>query len=137
VKGGNIIPTFDIRSYVESAKEAKESSINLYIGLDNEDTAKGKIHFADEEASENAFSRKAIDFQKDTLTWRGEEETYGYSVINRVTRIVLMGLSSKVQHAYLVQEGKSRQKIQLMKGEGYVVLELVALANKNWKIVLE
>jgi len=137
VKGGNIIPTFDIRSYVESTKEAKESSINLYVALDNEGTAKGKMYFADEETSESAFSRKVIEFQKDTLTWKGEEETYGYSVNNRVTRIVLMGLSSKVQNAYLAQEGKPRHKIQLIKGEDSVVLEFVALANKNWKIVLE
>jgi len=137
VKGGNIIPTFDIRSYVESTKEAKESNINLYIALDNEEKSRGKLYFADEETAESAFSRKVFDFQNNILTWKGEEETHGYSINNRVTRAILMGLSSKVQQAYLVQEGKPRHKIQLIKNEGYVVLEFVALASRNWKIVLE
>jgi len=78
-----------------------------------------------------------IDFQNNTLTWRGEEETSGYSVNNRVTRAILMGLSSKVQHAYFVEEGKPKLKAQLVKGEGYVMVEFVTLASKNWKIVLE
>jgi len=140
IKGGNIIPTFDVRSYVKSTKDAKESNISLYVAVDEENAAKGKMFFDDKETSNsetNDFARKIVEFENGALTWKGEEETSGYTVKNRVTRAILMGLNSKVQHAYLVEEGKSRQKVQLIKSEGYVVLEFVALASKDWKIVLE
>jgi len=142
VKGGNIIPTFDIRSYIKSSKDAKQSNINLYIALDEEDNAKGKMYFDDGETfnyKKGTFSRKIIEFQKDTLTWKGDEEERGegYTIDNRVTKAVITGLSSKVENAYLVEENKIRQKIKLTKNSGCVVLEFVAIASKDWKIVLE
>jgi len=140
VKGGNIIPTFEIRSYVETHKDARESSINLYIALDETEAAKGTMYFDDAEISEEKtstkFSRKTIEFQSNTLTWRNIE-TKGFDIHNRVTKAVIMGLNSKVQNAYIVQEGKPKQKIQVIKKEGYVVLEFVAVGNRDWKIVLE
>jgi len=48
-----------------------------------------------------------------------------------------MGLNEKVKNAYLVEEGKVKQKIQMDRSNGYVTLEFVTFANKNWKIVLE
>jgi len=140
VKGGNIVPTFDIRSYVKSSQDAKESNINLYIALDEEDSAKGKMYFDDGETfnyQKGAFSRKTIEFQSNTLTWKCEEEGGDYTPNNRVTKAVIMGLNSKVENAYLVEEGKAKRKIQLVKNSGYVTLEFVAIASKNWKIVFE
>jgi alpha-glucosidase (family GH31 glycosyl hydrolase) len=139
VKGGNIIPTFDIRTYVKSSQDAKESNISLMIAVDEEDNAKGKMYFDDGETfdyKKGTFSRKTIEFQKDTLSWKSDEEG-NFTPSNRVTKAVIMGLNTKVQNAYLVEEGKARQKIQLEKKSGCVVLEFVTLANKNWKIVLE
>jgi len=140
VKGGNIIPTYDIRSYVKSSKDTKESNIHLYIALDEENNAKGKMYFDDGETfnyKRGAFTRKTIEFQKDTLTWKSDEEGNGYAPHNRVTKAVITGLNSTVQTAYFVEDGKTKQKVQLVKGQGSVTIEFVALSNKNWKIVLE
>jgi alpha 1,3-glucosidase len=140
VKGGNIVPTFDIRSYVKSSQDAKESNINLLIALDEEDNANGKMYFDDGETfnyKKGTFNRKTIEFKKDTLSWTSDEEGSGYSTNNRVTKAVIMGLNTKFQNAYLIEEGKPRQKAQLVKGTGYVTLEFVAVSSKNWKIVFE
>lgn len=139
LKGGNIVPTFDIRTYVKSTKDAKESNLNLNIALNDEDTAKGKMYFDDGETfdyKKGAFSRKNITFENNTLSWTSDEEG-AFTPNNRVTKAVIMGLNSKVQNAYLVEEGKTRQKVQLVKSSGYVVVEFVAVASKDWKIVLE
>jgi len=140
VKGGNIIPTFEIRSYVETHHDARESNISLYIALDETESAQGAMYFDNVEISEEKtgtkFSRKAIEFQKNVLTWRNVESS-GFDIHNRVTKAAIMGLNSKVQNAYIVQEGKPKQKIQFLKKEGYVLLEFVALGSKDWKIVLE
>jgi alpha-glucosidase (family GH31 glycosyl hydrolase) len=50
VKGGEIIPSFDIRTYVKSSKDAKESNINLYVALDEQGAAKGKLYVDDGES---------------------------------------------------------------------------------------
>jgi len=141
VKGGNIIPTFDIRSYVKSSQDAKDSNINILIAVDEEDNAEGKMYFDDGETfnyKKGSFNRKTIQFQKNILTWKNDqEEGCEYTHINRVTRAVIMGLNSKAENAYLVEEGKKKKKIQVVKGAGYVVLEFVAIVDKNWQIVLE
>jgi alpha 1,3-glucosidase len=140
VKGGNIVPTFDIRTYVKSSQDAKESNINLMVAVDEEGSAKGKMYFDDGETfnyKKGTFSRKTIEFKKDTLTWKSDEEGGNFTPSNRVTKAVIMGLDTKVQNAYLIEEGKAKQKIQLEKSSGCVVLEFVTLANKNWKIVFE
>jgi len=140
VKGGNVIPTFDIRSYVKSSQDAKESNVHLLIAVDDEDSAKGKMYFDDGETfnyKSGAFARKNIEFQKNTLTWKSDEEGGDFVPVNRITKVMIMGLNSKVQSAYLVEEGKAKQKIQVEKKSGCVVLEFVAVASKNWKIVLE
>jgi len=140
VKGGNIIPTFEIRSYVETHNDARESNISLYIALDESESAKGTMYFDNVEISEEKtgtkFSRKAIEFQNNTLTWRNVESK-GFDVHNRVTKAAIMGLKTNVQNAYIVQEGKPKQKIHLTKKEGYIALEFVALGNREWRIVLE
>jgi len=140
IKGGNIIPNFDIRTYTKSSKDAKESNISLCIAVDEEDQAKGKMYFDDGETfdyKKGTFSRKTIEFEKNTLTWKSEEEGGNFTPNNRVTKAVIMGLNSKVDNAYLVVEGRAKQKIQLEKTSGCVILQFVVLANKNWKIVLE
>lgn len=138
IKGGHIIPTFDIKSYTKSSKDARECNIQLYIGLDEEEKAKGKLYVDDGETfnyQKGTCSRKNVEFSNGTLSWSGE--TSEYKVGNRVTKAVLMGHNNKYQTAYLEEEGKNKQKIQLIKASGYTLLEFVTLADKNWKITLE
>jgi len=139
VKGGKIIPTFDIKSYTKSSKDAKESSIHLYVAVDEEDRAEGKLYFDDGESfdyKKGACAKKALTFEKNTLTYAAVEEDNKFQINNRVTKIVLAGVSQKFQNAYLV-EGEKKKKIHLTRNSNHTMLELVALANKNWKIVLE
>jgi len=139
VKGGEIIPSFDIRSYVKSSKDARESNINLYVALDEQGTAKGKLYVDDGESfnyQKGEYVRKTFEFKENTLTWNGVEEGSGYTFNNRVTRIAIAGLESKVKDAYIVQ-GDKKNKVQVVKADDHIVVEFVALANKNWKIVLE
>jgi len=140
VKGGNVIPTFDIRTYVKSSQDGKESNIVLNIAVDGEENAKGKMYFDDGETfnyKKGSFTRKIVAFEKNTLTWKNDQEGGDFVPTNRVTKAIIMGLNSKVQNAYLVVEGKPKHKIQMEKKQGYVMLEFVAMASKNWKIVLE
>jgi len=81
------------------------------------------------------FARKTVKFEKDTLTWEGQEEN-GYQVKNRVTKMTITGVSAKFNEAYLCLGDNLKKKIQLVKGDGYVLLEFVAMANKDWKIIL-
>jgi len=138
VKGGHIIPTFDIKSYVKSSKDGKESNIHLLVAANEEETASGKLYFDDGETfnyKKGAFIRKTIEFCKDTLTWNGEQSEY--QINNRLTKITILGVETNFQNAYLVEENKVKQKIQLIKGSGFIELELVALASRNFKITLE
>jgi len=140
IKGGKIVPTFDLRTYVKSSKDAKESNINLYIALDEKNSSIGQMYFDDGETfdyKKGDFARKTIEFHKNTLTWRATEKECKYVTSNRVTKAVIMGLDSKAEKAYLEEAGKPRQKIQLVKGMGYVMLEFVAMSSKDWKIVIE
>jgi alpha 1,3-glucosidase len=138
VKGGHIVPTFDIKTSVKSSKDAKESSINLYVALDENDKSKGEMYFDDGETfdfKKGACRRANVEFDKNTLTWNSEET--GFEVKNKVTKVVITGSSEKFQNAYLVEDGQKQQKVQLTKGSGYLVLEFVTNAGNNWKIVLE
>jgi len=140
VKGGNIIPTFDIRSYVKSSKDAKESNINLMIACDEKNSAKGRMYFDDGETfnyKTGALVRKTIEFENNTLTWKTEGAESGFTPSNRVTKAIITGLSTKVEGAYLTQEGKGRQKIKVTDaGQGFIVLEFVVFSSKNFSIVL-
>jgi len=136
VKGGNIIPLFHTKNHTKSSKDAKECNINLFVALDEEQKSKGSMYFDDGETfnfQKGEYMRRTIKFDKDTLTWEGEE---GYQVDNRVTKIMITGLDAKFNEAYLCLGANTRQKIQLVKCNGYTLLEFVALANKNWRIVL-
>jgi len=140
VKGGSILPTFDIRSHTKSTQDAKTCNINLHIALDENEEAKGKLYFDDGETFDykiGIFARNQFDFSKDTLTWTGEAESK-FKVNNRVTKAFISGINTgKYQNAFLVDPaGGSNQKIQLIKGAGYILLEFVALASKNWKVKL-
>jgi len=138
VKGGSIIPTFDIKSHVKSSKDAKESNIHLFVALDENDSSKGKMYFDDGESfdyKKGVCTRANVEFNKNTLAWNNEES--GFSVKNRVTKAIITGSIEKFQNAYLVEDGKTKQKVQLIKGSGYLMVEFVTLASKNWKIVLE
>jgi len=140
IKGGNVIPSFDIRTYVKSSQDAKESNIVLNIAVDQEENAKGKMYFDDGETfnyKKGAYTRKIVEFKNNTLSWKNDQDGGDFVPNNRVTKAVLMGVNSKVQNAYLEVEGKPKQKVQIEKKQGYVVLEFVALASKEWKIVLE
>lgn len=141
VKGGNVIPTFEIKSDVKSTKDAKESSISLYVALDETDSAKGEVYFDDGETfdyKDGQYARKKINFEGNTLLWEGEDDN-NFSVENQVTKVVIMGVKNNAfKNAYLEEEnGKVSQKINLVKGADYVTLEFKALANKSWKIILE
>lgn len=139
VKGGRILPTFEIRSYTKSTQDAKSCNINLHVALDENEEAQGKLYFDDGESFDyknGAFARNNFGFSKDTLTWTGELEGK-YNVNNRVTKAFISGVNAKYQNAFLVDTvGGTSQKIQLVKGAGYILLEFVALASKNWKIKL-
>jgi alpha 1,3-glucosidase len=141
VKGGHIIPTFDVKSYTKSSKDAKESNIQLYVAADEEDKAQGKLYFDDGESfdyKKGACARKSISFDNNTLTWEAvDAENCNFAVQNRVTKVTLAGVTGKFQKAFLVEEGKAKQKVQVTKGSNHTTVEFVALANKNWKIVLE
>jgi len=139
-KGGEIIPTYDIKSYTKSSKDAKESNIHLFVAVDEDDCAKGKLYVDDGESfdyKKGAYARKSITFEKNTLTWSSVEENNKFEVNNRVTKIVLAGVSGKFQDAFLVDEENKKKKIQMTRNANNTLLELVTLANKNWKIVLE
>jgi len=76
LKGGSAIPLYEIRSYIKSSKDAKDSNISLYIGLDDEENATGKMYFDDGETfnyKQGQFMRKSIDFQKNNLSWQDVE----------------------------------------------------------------
>jgi len=138
VKGGKIVPTYDIKSYTKSSKDAKESNIHLYVAVDEEDRASGKVYFDDGESfdyKKGSYTRKNISFEKDTLTWTSAEETE-FDVHNRVTKVVLAGVSAKFENAFLIQ-GDSKKKITVTRNSNHTMLEFVTLASKNWKIVLE
>jgi len=138
VKGGHIVPQFDIRSHTQSTQDAKQCNINLFVALDDEDKASGKMYFDDGETfdyKKGSCMRKNFEYKDGTLTWEGEENS-GYEAPNRVTKVLITGLSTRFETAYLVQGATNKQKIQVVKGAGNVLLEFVALASKNWKIVL-
>jgi len=139
LRGGNVVPTFDIQNFVKSSKHAKESDINLFVGLDENLTAQGKIYFDDGETfdyKKGAFLRKNIHFQEDQLVWENKGN-HGYDPNNKVTRAILMGAKAqKFSKAYLHEDGGSKQKISLIKNAGNIVLEFAARASKNWKILL-
>ena len=109
----------------------------MYVALNEEENSEGKMYFDDGETFDyknGSFMRRSIQFKEDTLTWEGEESSYVPD--NRVTKAIIAGASSKFETAHLLEAGKGRQKVQLIKGDGYLLLEFVALASKNWKIVL-
>jgi len=140
VKGGHIIPTFDVRSHTKSSKDAKESNIHLYVALDEEENAKGKLYSDDGETfdyKDGKCNTTTFEFTNNTLSWNGAEASSGYKLNNRVTKVVITGSTDKVQNAYLIQDDQNKQKVQLIKGSGFLQVELVTLASKNWKIVLE
>jgi len=140
VKGGKIIPSYDIKSYTKSSKDAKESNIHLYVAVDEEDKAEGKLYFDDGESfnyKKGACSRKNITFNKNTLTWAAVEEDNKFEVNNRVTKVVLAGVSAKFENAFIVDEENKKKKITMTRNANHTLLEFVALANKNFKIVLE
>jgi len=140
VKGGKIIPTFDIKSYTKSTKDARESNIHLYVAVDEEDCAEGKLYVDDGESfdyKKGACARKTITFQKNTLTWSSVEEDNKFEVNNRITKIVLAGVSAKFENAFLVDGENKKKKITMTRNSNHTLLELVALSNKNFKIVLE
>jgi len=138
IKGGHIIPQFDIRSHTQSTQDAKLCNINLVVALDDNNEAKGKLYVDDGETfnyKKGACMRTNFEFKEDTLTWTGDENN-GYEVPNRVTKVYITGLDTKYENAFLIQGATNKQKIQIVKGSGHLLLEFVALASKNWKIVL-
>jgi len=139
VKGGKIIPTYDIKSYTKSSQDARESNIHLFVAVDDEDKAEGKFYIDDGESfnyKKGACTRKAISFEKNTLSWTAVGEA-GFEINNRVTKIVLAGASAKFENAFLVEEDNKKKKITMTRNSNNTLLEFVALANKNFKIVLE
>jgi len=139
VKGGKIITTYDIKSYTKSSKDAKESNIHLYVAVDEEDKAEGKLYVDDGESfdyKKGVYARKNITFEKNTLTWSAAEETK-FEFNNRVTKVILAGVSAKFENAFLVDEEGKKKKIQMNRNSNHTLLEFVTLASKNWKIVLE
>jgi len=139
IKGGHIVPTFEIRSYTKSTKDAKQSNIHLYVAVDEEENAKGTLYSDDGETfdyKDGKAMRSAFEFSKNTLSYNVESTT-GYKAPNRITKAVIAGATDKFETAYLVEDKKKKQKVQLIKRPGSLLVEFVALSNRNWKIVLE
>jgi alpha 1,3-glucosidase len=142
IKGGHIVPTFDVKTHVKSSQDAKDSNIILYVAADEQENAKGTMYSDDGHTfdfKKGNFTRKNIEFTNNTLSWTTSNvNENGYQVNNRVTKAIIMGTkTNKVQNAYLVVEDKKPQKVQITKDGNSILVEFVALANKNWKIVLE
>jgi len=139
VKGGRVVPTFDIRSYMKSSKEVRESSIHLIIGLDDNENSQGTMYFDDGETfnyKEGASLSTNVQFSQNQLVWETQGQK-GYKPGNRVTRAIVMGLKqAHFTKASLEVEGGIKQNIQVIKQVGHTVLEFVALADVNWKISL-
>ena len=141
VKGGKIIPTFDIKNTVKSSKDAKQSNIVLYVGLDKESKAEGAIYFDDGETfdfEKGVYQRNKISFEKNTLTWENTGEGADFTSRNKVTKVVLMGMDADVQSVSLVSSDDTKQKLNFTKTGNCVNVELVSPpVDQNWKIVLE
>jgi len=140
VKGGHIIPTFEIKSHTQSSQDAKLSNIHLYVGVDEEENAKGELYSDDGETfdyKKGACLRNTFEFSKNTLTYKAGQATNGHKMPNRITKVAISGVIDKFETAYLVEDGKKKQKVQLIKRSGSILVEFVALASKSWKIVLE
>jgi len=139
VKGGKIVPTFDIRSYVKSSKDAKESNIVINVALNNEGKAQGKMYFDDGETfdyKKRIYKRKDIKFENNILTWEDDKQGIEYNLVNRVSKVIIMGIDEKLKNAYLLK-GDTKQKIMMNQDGNSVSLEFIVLANCDWKIILE
>ena len=140
LRGGSALPLFDIKSLVQSSKDAKESNINLMIGLDEQQKATGKMYFDDGETfnyQKGMFTRKTFDFQGDKLIWESKQGEDNYAINNHVTKAVIMGLkNNNFSKAYLHTEEGPPQPVQILKNVGHIVLEFAAKASRNWKILL-
>ena len=79
--------------------------------------------------------RNNIEFKENTLIWE-KEDGNGFMPENKVTKAVIMGGASKFKEAYLYDGGNVKQKIEMRKGLGNIMLEFVVKASRNWKIVL-
>jgi len=140
IKGGKCVPLFDVRTYMKSSKDVRDANMTLLVALDEQEQANGTLYVDDGETFDyktGNFTRKNFEFKDNVLKWENVGENK-YEVNNRVTKVVVMGLkATNFKGAYLQGPDGAKRSVQVVKGKDSVTLEFVALANKDWKIVLQ
>jgi alpha-glucosidase (family GH31 glycosyl hydrolase) len=139
VKGGHIIPQFDVKANMKSSKHVKDADLFLFVGVDEKESAKGTMYFDDGETfdfTRGACTHKNIEFNQDTLTWT-DSDKFGFSPVNKVARVKLMGHTKKFTHAYLIRDGGAKEEVEVKQTHGFIRVDMSAPANENWKLVFQ
>ena len=99
LRGGSIIPQYQVKNNMKSSVHVKEGDISILVSLDENEHAKGRYYIDDGETfnfNKGAFTEKSIEFNKDTLSWI-DTGNNGFKVLNKVTRMTLIGNIKKVK----------------------------------------
>lgn len=139
IKGGHIIPQFSVKSSIKSSKQVRDASIVVFVALDENMSAKGRMYLDDGETfnfTKGAYTNKLIEFSGDTLTWRDEGKG-GFVPGNRVSRVKILGLDKKVKAATLFREKGGKHNAELKKDtDGFIQVDFIVPAKENWKLTL-
>ena len=142
IKGGHIIPLFELVGAVKSSKDARESKLTLYVALDNEGSARGQMYFDDGETfdyKKGNFARKSIEFKNNTLTWENQEES-GFEMNNKITRVVIMGVNQQYTGGSFEVggegEGEDEGSVQVISEDKITIIKLNIPCRKDWRVAL-
>jgi len=138
VKGGKIIPQYEVKDEVKSSKDLKENGeMIVMVALDEEEKAKGEIYFDDGETfgyKKGEFSRKVIEFREGKLVWK-EEGDGRYQVKNKVKKIIMVGMKRNgVKIVKLLRENGKMEELKISEKNGHLEIEVDVMANENWSI---
>ena len=139
LKGGSVMPLFEVKSYMKSSKDVKKSSINLLVGLDEEGNAKGSMYVDDGETfdyKKGEFARKNIEFKDGKLVWENTGKSE-FDIYNKITKVTIMGLKDTSFAGAYLQVDDQKQSVTVVRSEGAVILEFMTHANKDWSISLQ
>lgn len=140
VKGGHIIPKFELDEYKKSTTTIKECDIFLYIALDENNKSKGEIYFDDGQSfnyKKGGYCRVKIDYDEDGLDWKVDQGTESYKLNNKVTKMIITGANKKFKNAFLLDSENNKSNVKIVYNENYIEFQLTAEASKNWKILIE
>jgi len=138
VKGGSILPIIHFKNMMKSSKMAKEGNMFLYIAVDENNMATGRVYFDDGETfdfKKGNFSNKNLLFHNNVLRWE-DAGNFGFVPQNRVTKVVIMGLNREVKSAHLVKH-HHKHSLKVQNINNVVTIDLVALAKEDWRVVLD